>query len=303
MIRNSCLALLAMAVVAPAQAADPRDIVFDCPCSAEWTAGSTGETGELTLTFGVRSFRATDSGEIWVAAAEGWWLIGSDAEVAGAYIGRVAAGVAVMGLRLSIAFDRPSPDTVIQVAMVERAGQTPVDIGTVHQSWRLKEYLSLWPTEEFEDDAGRIEFIDILSDADGDGVGDVNEDLSGTSPLDPASRPSGVSTIDVLALYNDGFRRWLGGHPGTRIHHVMAVTNALFADSGTNVRFRTVGMSEIELMGGGHPSSEDRRELEELHGEDLSLRFDWGGPRAGCPLPAGGCATIGGYCRRGVLGW
>ena len=62
-------ALLA-ALALPAAAGDPRDIVFDCPCSAEWTAGQPGTPGQLTLTFGVRSFRPTESGPLRLTRAD-----------------------------------------------------------------------------------------------------------------------------------------------------------------------------------------------------------------------------------------
>ena len=58
---------LLTALGVPVLAEDPRDIVFDCPCRAEWTEGRPGEAGELTLTFGVRSFRGTESGELRLA--------------------------------------------------------------------------------------------------------------------------------------------------------------------------------------------------------------------------------------------
>ena len=54
--------VLLVALAIPAIAGDPRDIVFDCPCSAEWTRRSPEDNGELALTFGLRSFRATESG-------------------------------------------------------------------------------------------------------------------------------------------------------------------------------------------------------------------------------------------------
>ena len=57
-----CLALTAC--VSVVSAGDRRDIVFDCPCSAEWVVGESGGTGSLTLRAGVRSHRATGSGEL-----------------------------------------------------------------------------------------------------------------------------------------------------------------------------------------------------------------------------------------------
>ena len=51
--------------------ADQRDVVFKCPCSAEWVATGSGNAGELTLHFGVRNFRASETGELRVSFAAG----------------------------------------------------------------------------------------------------------------------------------------------------------------------------------------------------------------------------------------
>ena len=107
-----------------------------------------------------------------------------------------------------------------------------------------------------------------------------------------------ASTIDVLALYNDGFRAAQGGYPYTRIHHVMVLANAMYVDSGTNLRLRTVGMSEVALGESGRPSSEDYDELQERHGADLSIRFHTGS-NWGCPDGSNGCAGVGGVGQLG----
>ena len=66
-------ALLAMAAAIigtpSALGADPRDVVFECPCQAEWVPTGSGDSGELTLHFGVRSFRATESAEVRLSLA------------------------------------------------------------------------------------------------------------------------------------------------------------------------------------------------------------------------------------------
>ena len=51
--------------------ADQRDLVFECPCSAQWVATGSGSAGELTLHFGVRNFRASASGEMRLSLAAG----------------------------------------------------------------------------------------------------------------------------------------------------------------------------------------------------------------------------------------
>ena len=238
-----------------------------------------------------------------------------------ATLGSVAAGAHEPGRRQAIRAARPNPGEPIVVALWENVGRVPegADVGHIPEgvtdslgvaayvrrvpllrrsggeAWKAIEALSLWPVPG--DDPDRVAFVDILVDTDGDGVGDVNERLAGTSWTDPASTP-GVSTIDVLALYNDGFRKWSRGYPQTRIQHLMTLTNALFTDSDTNIRLRTVGMRETELDERGTPSEEDLRELKELHGADLSVRFHFG---EGLDCWGGGaCAnTTGGAMLRG----
>ena len=184
----------------------------------------------------------------------------------------------------------------------EEAAEAPAsvtDAGSVRwRAWHRAETLVLWPTGDVDGEV--IEFVDILTDTDGDGVGDVNEALAGTPPTDPAARP-GESTIDLLALYNAGFREALDGYPYTQIHHVIALTSAVFRDSGTNLRFRMVGASEVALTDTGAPDPEEVSELLDRHGADLSFRFHMGQAEMGCPPGAGGCANVGGPAQRGLL--
>ena len=76
--------------------------------------------------------------------------------------------------------------------------------------------------------------------------------MAGALGADAASTP-GESTVDVLALYNDVFRTALDGYPFTQIHHVMALTDALYRDGNTNLWMRMVGVQEVELDGAGLP--------------------------------------------------
>ena len=297
--------LIALAGALPAFAEDPRDIVFDCPCRADWRAGPPGEDGELTVFFGVRSHRAVESGEVHLTTSMGrsWWA-GDPGKEPAASLGRVAAGAREPRRRQAIRSARPNPGEAIAVALWERSGRVaegvpdpgPWTSWPVRGAWKAVEALTLWPVPS--DDPDRVAFVDILTDTDADGVGDVNEWLAGTSPTDEASRP-GASTVDVLALYNDGFRRSLRGYPHTRIQHIMTLTNALFADSATNVRLRTVGMAETALGEDGRPPVEELEALKSLYGADLSLRFHSGEAAWGCPLGAAGCAALVGAFSRG----
>ena len=294
MFRPVCV--VALAIASPAFAGEPRDIVFDCPCRGEWTAGP-GDEGRLTLDFGVRSFRATDSGDIRLVLLNvrdityfRYWQPWSNAEVESApSLGPVAGGIRLSGERRILRSEAPIAGEAIAVLILERLDSRAPQGGS-ESEWKVRDALALWPLATV--DGGPIELVDIFADADGDGVGDVNERLAGTSPTDGASLPEGPSTIDVLALYSDGFREEFGGYPETRIHHLMTLTDALYADSGTNIRVRTVGISDVALEEGGWPVAADREELLERHGADLSLMFH------GCEVPnychAAGWAVLGG---------
>ena len=187
--------LFATAWAWPAMAGAPRDIVFDCPCGAEWTAGRPGVAGALTLTAGLRSFRATDSGEVRLTAGSadtGYRLPDVEANSASPSAGHVDGRATLVAQRRTMDFARPAPGAAIAVTLWETAAEFPAD-ASAKETWTRHETLVLWPTA---DDAGtdRIEYVDILTDTDGDGAGDVNERLAGTSTEDPASTP-GTSTI------------------------------------------------------------------------------------------------------------
>ena len=291
-----------LAIFAPAvHAGDPRDIVFECPCRAEWTAGEEGEAGTLALTFGLRSFRETESGELRLTEVDPERLAGPHARE-GPSLGRIAAGAVRSDARIDIPHGSGGGGRPTGVRLWEKAADVPASMsgtGSIRwRAWHQAETLVLWPMGDV--DGAVVEFVDMLTDTDEDGVGDVNETFAGTSPTDPASRP-GESTIDLLALYNAGFREALDGYPYTRMHHVVALTSAVFRDSGTNLRFRMVGAREVALADTGVPDPEEVSELLDLHGADLSFRFHMGQAEMGCPSGAGGCATLGGVVRRGLL--
>ena len=259
-----------------AMAGDRRDIVFDCPCSAEWVAGESGEPGRLTLRGGIRSYRATESGEVRLSA-HGWG--GTDGVSAGQLPGRHQRRD-----RWTMAFAERKPDAIIELHLLEQTGQAPG--GRVQ--WRRHETLALWPVPQ-AGESGRNRFVDILTDSDSDGVGDVNERLAGTSVDDPEST-AGTSVVDVLALYSAEFSDAESDYPYTRMQHDLAVARALFEDNHTDIQLRTVGMSEVELDENGWARNESRQELMESHGADLSIQYGLNGP---CSGP--GCAIVGAY--------
>ena len=261
---------------------DRRDIVFDCPCSAEWIPGEDGESGVLTLSASIRSHRATASGEVRLAYT-------TSSEQDRTTVGQVPGRQRVSG---DWTWARRELDVaaIVNVALLEVVGQAPDGTTRLHGH----ETLWLWPVPQ--DGSGQaVRFVDILTDTDGDGVGDVNERLAGSGWDDPESTP-GSSTVDVLALYTAAFREEESGYPYTRLLHALTVSSALLEDSGTNIRLRIVGMSEVELD--ENAAEIPRDELDELmdaHGADLSVEY---GAARSCPPGSVGCAEVG--ASRGV---
>ena len=282
-LRAQAPAFIAAAVLAvccaSASAEDRRDIVFDCPCSAEWVADESGEAGILTFRAGFRSYRLTDSGDVQLSF--NWWDGANEASV-----GPVPPGPSVAG-EWTVPVNRSSMEDVVKLQLLE---QSALDSDGFSR-WHAHETLGLWrvPRNSEEDETGRMNFVDILTDSDGDGVGDVNERLAGTDWEDPESLP-GVSTIDVLALYTDAFREAESGYPYTRVLHMLNVSGALLEDSGTNISLRVAGMSEVERGEDGWAEQEARTELMDSHGADLSVQFSPAGPAV---CGASGCAEMG----------
>ena len=271
--RAAWLALLAVWAF-DAVAGDRRDIVFDCPCSAEWVRSGSGGSGTLTLTGGILSHRATGSGEVRLSSRR--WD-GEDGASTGQLDGRgTATG------RWALEFPQPVSGDAIEVHLLEQ---------TAHDAqgsprWHHHETLALWP-EPGADASDRRRFVDLLTDGDGDGVGDVNERLAGASPDDPSSVPT-ASVVDLLALYTEAFRDAESGYPYTRMLHSVTVTDAILEDGGTNLRLRMIGMSEVELGEGGWALEDHRQEAMASHGADVSVQFSPTGP-----CSAGGCAGVG----------
>ena len=279
------LLMVTLAVAPLALAGEARDIVFVCPCQAEWAPTVEGE-GELTLTFGVRSHRATRSGEVWLlgpwALGDQWSVRLSSTKVA---LGAVQAREELTRQRRSVKASRPEPGARLMFELQERVADRPSTVAAHERvpEGHRQEQLTLWPVGE---GSQRLQFVDLLTDSDGDGVGDVNEELAGASPDDPADTP-GVSTVDVLVIYDAGVREAFSGYPFTRLHHVMVLTNAIFVDSDTNVRLRTVGMVEVEDLGSQFS------DLEERFGADMTLEVHSGDS---CTP---GCAVVGSSFNRG----
>ncbi|MCZ0952873.1 MAG: leucine-rich repeat domain-containing protein [Rhodospirillaceae bacterium] len=277
--------LIFFACVPRAFAEEPRDIVFECPCSAEWVAGADGR-GTLELSFGLHNFRATESGEVYLEYSsrlytptgydDGPWYGKSS-------VGRLTGNRIVEGLRRigSVKSSRPSADAVIRVRLRESTNRGGV-------ADRFHETLTLWPVPGAVN-ADRIRYVDILTDTDGDGIGDVNERIAGANAEDPASTP-GESNVDILWLYNDGAPK---GAQYAKAHHLKVVVNSIFADSGTNIRLRTVGIRRVEkATPSGWTDRDYLAQLMDRHGADVSHQISYSSYP--CGLYTGGCAGVGG---------
>ena len=112
--------LLLAAVSAPSlHAGSPRDVVFECPCRAEWNPGGGG-AGEFTVHFGIRSFKTTESRGLrlqvrtWYPSRRGMIYTPATPVVA-----TVAALSNTAGLRWTAAsfpgLPPPPPEAVLQV--------------------------------------------------------------------------------------------------------------------------------------------------------------------------------------------
>ena len=129
--------LILLAAAPRALAEDPRDIVFECPCSAEWVAGAEGQ-GTLQLSFGLRSHRATESGAFYLEFY-GLEINQNGLERGQSTVGRLAANGVVQGLqRTSRQVPRPSGDARIGVGLYESSN------GSADSS-HFHEALTLWP--------------------------------------------------------------------------------------------------------------------------------------------------------------
>ena len=309
-VTPAALLALALAIVGTPSAlgADQRDVVFECPCSAEWVPAGSGSSGELKVHFGVRNFRTSESGEMrlsfardlhvsqsvatpldWREFSPGLWLP----------VGSVGPDTTLTNQSRTFALSRLATDRPVLILLHERMAEPPTGAlpSWSQRPWQRHEGLALWPVPR-DTPADPVRFVDLLTDTDGDGVGDVNERLAGTSPGDTADTP-GRSNIDVLALFDDRTYAAYGNDPYTRIHHLLTLARARFEDSGTNIRLRTVGIRHTEWNARGLSAKADTLMAE--HGADLVVQFHAKlGTVWPCPSDTGGCAPIGSMANRGL---
>ena len=278
------LAVCANVLAVGALAQETVDL--QCPCRLEYS-----EAG-ATVTVAVRNFRARDSGDLRVTIAPSgstWRTVGT------APLGTFAPADATLETN-SYAVQVPdwnyaAGEYRLSLNLEENQGGSWVWQGSV----RMSESVAL-PLQTGTD----ISDLDYLADADGDGVGDLNEELAGTDPQDADSTPGPVE-VDVLAIHNRGFAELYDQDPYTRIRHVMTVANEAYRNSETGISLRLVGFAQAEVEDDDDEGSRVDGELVEHlrteHGADLTVMFR--------PAVAGGgtCgwAGLSGYGARGYV--
>ena len=93
-----------------------------------------------------------------------------------------------------------------------------------------------------------LESLDTLTDSDGDGVSDFNENrFAFADPDDPSVKPP-ASTIRLLMLTTAMAEREFGDTMGTKIDHVVAYTDRVYSESGVGVRFELAGVEPVDVM-------------------------------------------------------
>ena len=280
----------------PGQARFVDGIDFVCPCEIEFYP----DTNEVDLTFGVKNFRPTGTGTLDIRVNRDW--------APALYLSRQGQGTFI---RLEV--QSLPPGATLRRFTYRLSGQlaaTEFVRGAASEMLYLHAYegetavATAWLSKresESAETALRYRDLDFLTDTDGDGVADANEEIEGTDAMDPDSAP-GESTIDVLALYDDHYSARFGDLPHVRIHHLMALANLAYVDSGTNIRLRTVGLEVGETYNeeyGSALTEQSKQRLADLHGADLMVFFI--GPHPGEERRFGGSAPLVGPQSRGYM--
>ena len=287
-IRSGAFALLAL-TCAGAQVAwgNGEELYLECPCRVV----GTGE--RLTVSAGVRSFRDTYSSPLRIVVRgrrhpeESWNYdqLGvvqvTDSVPANGRLPRKASSTR---FAVDVAEER-----TLELVLEELEGDDWVE-----QDRALME-MPVNPAGRF-----RVDDLDYLKDADGDGVADANERLRRTNPDDSESTP-GRSTIDVVVLYSDGYDEQYR-NPATRISHLFTVANEIVDSSGIDLRFRVVGVVPVKIEDEENSSSRvdvaTVRLAAERHAADVTVVF------RSSPADVGSCgwSPVGAYRGRGHFG-
>ena len=268
----------------PAAANEDR-VYLDCPCVVE-RDGST-----FRITAGIRNFRSQNTGPLHLGFA------------AGTLTTRAFVPVATVKVTDSLAPGKSLPSATYEIPVDETA-TPPDERPLVFRVYQEHGYGLGWvesvPMESPVDLTGSftVSDLDYLKDGDDDGVGDLNERMRGTDPDDAGSTPADP-TIDVLALYSQGYPARFDNDPTTRIQHNFTLANRYLDDSGVGFRSRVVGMVEVQIDE-TRSDTDDHIELQEAemlkHNADLAV---WFRPRPPNAAACGFASTIGALRDRG----
>ena len=278
-------------------------VYVECPCSVE--SDGTG----LTVAFAMRNFGATDTGALEVSV---YGANEANEDEHGDAYGLVYNRLAKFRITDSLtandflAVTHSIPNFVESIASAILVNPTDIvlrvyeidDESRYHGHEHVFMEFPVKLNEPF-----LVGDADYLKDSDGDGVGDINERAEGTDMEDPDSTP-GQSTIDVLALYSQGFPVLYDGDPTTRIQHVFEGSNVIFEDSGLPIQLRLVGLTgttlpdETTIHGFGSEFFNVLRSQLDRHGADLGVLFR---PKVESSARCGNAPLLG-WKRRGNLG-
>ena len=273
---------------------DRTYINFSCPCTL---ASDNGEMAELS--FGIKNYTDATVDELYatVGIVRNVYVSEDEENINTAFLDTVA---------LEISVD-PQSET-------ESASYT-IDLGVIPEGSYYFELLlhesetpdgeelldSVWFKGLHETPPTSLDLADAnyLVDSDGDGVGDLNEELEGTDPEDPDSIPEDP-TVDILFLFQDGAFEHYNTDSKTYLSHIVHVTNDMYEKSDSTVKFRAVGAldeSTVSELESGAPLEESRYlELLDEYQADLVAVY-----RPVSPFLCGFAVSIGGLHSRGFL--
>ena len=268
----------------PAAANEDR-VYLDCPCVVE-RDGST-----FRITAGIRNFRSQNTGPLHLGFA------------ASTLTTRAFVPVATVKVTDSLAPGESLPSATYEIAVDEAAtlaDERPLVFRVYQEYGYGLGFVESVAMESPVDLTGSftVSDRDYVKDGDGDGVGDLNERLQGTDPDDADSTPADP-TIDVLALYSQGYPAMFDNDPTTRIQHNFTLANQYLDDSGVGFEFRVVGMVEVQIDETLSETGDyvDLQEAEMLkHNADLVV---WFRPRPPNTAACGFASAVGALGDRG----
>ena len=266
-----------------------------CPCSLESEDGETA-----TVQFGLKNFEDHPTENLWATVAvTGTFDDEEFSEEESMFLGTAPLNIGLSGLEevgsntYEIEFGQ-LPAGSVHFELLVHEGRRPTFASLLDSIWFEGETEMPFTSLSTRD-------MDFLRDADGDGVGDVNEDFMNTDPNDPDDFPN-KPEIDVLVAYETEIMSFFPGNDATlQISHIFAVTNFLIERSGSALDLRVVGaLDETELPAIDNSSfflPEDLRDqYQEQYGADLVVVFH--------PGSSGLCGIaedIGGWRGRGFI--